>query len=60
MATRLVWHEVPLRGTTSAEYEQQINDLEPFLAQHWRASVSKKTGNPVYEQPVVLVLYLGK
>jgi hypothetical protein len=60
VAARMVWHEVPLRGTTSAEYEQQINDLEPFLAQHWRASVSKKTGNPVYEQPVVLVLYLEK
>jgi hypothetical protein len=60
VAARLVWHEVPMRGTTSAEYEQQINDLEPFLAQHWRANVSKKTGNPVYEQPVVLVLYLEK
>jgi len=60
VAARLVWHEVPLRGTTSAEYEQQINDLEPFLAQHWRANVSRKTGNPVYEQPVVLVLYLEK
>jgi hypothetical protein len=60
VAARLVWHEVPLRGTTSAEYEHQINELEPFLAQHWRANVSKKTGNPVYEQPVVLVLYLEK
>lgn len=30
----------------------------PFLAQHWRANVSEKTGNPVYEQPTVLVLYL--
>jgi hypothetical protein len=60
VAARLVWHEVPLRGNTAAEYEHQINDLEPFLAQHWRANVSKKTGNPVYEQPVVLVLYLEK
>jgi hypothetical protein len=59
-AARLVWHEVPLHGTTASEYEQQINDLEPFLAQHWRASVSKTTGNPVYDQPVVLVLYLKK
>jgi hypothetical protein len=57
-AARLVWHEVALSGRTSAEFEQQINALEPFLAQHWRASVSRKTGNPVYEQPVVLVLYL--
>lgn len=57
-ASQLVWHEVALRGRTAAEYEQQINDLEPFLAQHWKASVSKKSGNPIYERPVVLVLYL--
>lgn len=55
---RVVWHELALEGRTSSEFEQQINDLEPFLAQNWRASVSKKTGNPTYEQPVVLVLYL--
>ncbi len=59
-AARLLWHEVPLRGGTASEYEQQINELEPFLAQHWRANVSKATGNPVYEQPVVIVLYLEK
>jgi SAM-dependent methyltransferase len=57
-AARLVWHEVALQGRTSAEFEQQINALEPFLARHWRASVSRKSGNPVYEEPVVLVLYL--
>ncbi len=59
-AARLVWHDVPLRGSTAAEYEQQINELEPFLAQHWRANVSKSTGNPIYDQPVVMVLYLEK
>ncbi|WP_051389950.1 hypothetical protein [Bradyrhizobium sp. Ec3.3] len=57
-ASKLVWHEVALSGRTAAEYERQINDLEPFLAQHWKASVSKKSGNPIYERPVVLVLYL--
>ena len=29
----------------------------PFLSQNWKAGVSAKTGNPVYERPVVLVLY---
>ncbi|MEI9988684.1 MAG: hypothetical protein WDM86_01490 [Rhizomicrobium sp.] len=57
-ATSLVWHELPLRGSTAAEFEEQISDLEPFLAQNWRATVSKKSGNPVYEKPVVLVIYL--
>ena len=32
-------------------------DLEPFLAQNWKAGVSPRTGNPVYERPVVLVVY---
>lgn len=56
-ATSLVWHEVPLEGGTSAKFEQQITDLEPFLAENWKARVSPKSGNPVYERPVVLVLY---
>ncbi len=56
-ATSLVWHEVPLTGTTAAKFESQITDLEPFLAENWKAGVSAKTGNPVYERPVVLVIY---
>src|SRR5215468_2171643 len=56
-ASSLVWHEVPLTGNSAYRFEQQITDLVPFLAQNWRAGVSAKTGNPVYERPVVLVLY---
>ncbi|HYZ22237.1 MAG TPA: hypothetical protein VE690_08780 [Rhodopila sp.] len=56
-ATSLVWEEVALRGSTSAEFEEQITALQPFLTQHWHASVSPKTGNPVYAKPVVLILY---
>ena len=56
-ATKMVWKEVALQGSTTAEFERQITDLQGFLAEHWRASVSPTTGNPVYEQPVVLVLY---
>ena len=59
-AAQLVWHEVALRGRTAAEFEQQINELEPFLSTHWRASISKKSGNPTYERPAVLVLYLER
>jgi SAM-dependent methyltransferase len=56
-ANSLVWREVALTGNTSAEFEAQINDLHPFLMENWRAGVSPKTGNPVYDRPVVLVLY---
>jgi len=56
-ATSLVWHEVGLTGATAHEFEEQITDLEPFLSANWRAKVSAVSGNPMYEKPVVLVLY---
>jgi hypothetical protein len=56
-ASSLVWHEAPLAGDSAYSFEQQITDLSPFLSQNWKAGVSPKTGNPVYERPVVLVLY---
>jgi SAM-dependent methyltransferase len=56
-ATSLVWHELPLVGTTAHAFETQITDLQPFLAEHWRARPSRVTGNPLYERPIVLVIY---
>ena len=56
-ATSLVWQEVGLTGTTAHDFERQIGELHPFLAEHWRARSSAATGNPLYEKPVVLVLY---
>ena len=56
-ATSLVWHEVALQGSTAHAFEEQITDLQGFLGEHWRAKVSAKTGNPIYEKPMVLVLY---
>lgn len=55
-ATSLVWNEVALTGSTSHDFEEQITALQPFLAQNWRAKTGK-AGNPVYERPIVLVLY---
>lgn len=56
-ASSLIWHELVLTGNSSHKFEQQITALEPFLAESWKAGVSAKTGNPVYERPVVLVIY---
>ncbi len=56
-ATSLVWHEVALSGKTSHDFEEQITGLQPFLAENWRTSPSKKTGNPVYDRPTVMVIY---
>jgi hypothetical protein len=56
-ATSMVWHEVALTGTTSHEFSEQIAGLESFLGKNWQARHSPKTGNPMYENPVALVLY---
>jgi hypothetical protein len=56
-ASSLVWHELPLIGNSAHRFEEQIIDLEPFLATNWKAGVSPRTGNPIYERPVVLVIY---
>jgi hypothetical protein len=56
-ATSMVWHEAALTGATAHEFGEQIAALEPFLAKNWQARQSAKTGNPVYEHPVALVIY---
>jgi hypothetical protein len=56
-AISMVWRNVALRGDSAAEFDDQITDLQDWLAENWRATVSKKTGNPFYEKPAVLVLY---
>jgi hypothetical protein len=56
-ATSLVWKELAMEGTTAHSFEEQITALEPFLAENWKARVSPKSGNPVYERPVILVIY---
>jgi predicted Rdx family selenoprotein len=56
-ASSMVWHELRLTGNSAYRFDSQIADLEPFLGDAWKAGVSPKTGNPVYERPVVLVIY---
>jgi hypothetical protein len=56
-ATSLMWHEVALTGSTAAEFSDQITALGPLLGKVWQAKHSAKTGNPVYDRPVALVIY---
>lgn len=56
-ASGLVWNEVALNGNTAGQFERQITDLQGFLAKNWTAKMSPTTGNPIYERPVVLVIY---
>ncbi|MCL4695650.1 MAG: hypothetical protein KJ023_01100 [Burkholderiaceae bacterium] len=56
-ANSMLWKEVALTGSSSHEFAEQIGALDRFLATHWQARHSAKTGNPVYERPVVLTIY---
>ena len=57
MAASLVWRDVPLAGNAAREFDRQIGELLPFLGENWQTRMSPRTGNPIYERPVVLVLY---
>ena len=56
-AAALNWQEVRLKGQTSHEYAEQIEELAPMLAFGWQTKPSPRTGNPVYVRPSVLVVY---
>jgi hypothetical protein len=56
-AHSLIWKEVSLSGNSSHEFSEQITDLQPFLSEAWTAHASPRTGNPLYDRPVVLVIY---
>ena len=53
----LNWYDVPLRGTTAHEFDEQIFDLQPMLSEGWRSRPSEKSGNLLYLRPSVMVLY---
>ncbi len=54
---KMVWKEVVLKGSTSAEFEKQILALQPFLARTWRTKTSEKTGSMIPEVPTTLIIY---
>lgn len=56
-ASGLVWKDVALTGSTAGQFERQITELQAFLSSHWTAKISTTSGNPVYERPIVLVIY---
>ena len=56
-AQSMIWKDVALTGKSSYGFAEQIEALEGFLSENWRAGISKKTGNPVYQRPIVLTLH---
>lgn len=55
-AKRMRWMELALDGQTSAEFEQQILDLQPFLSENWKTHAGP-SGALVPETPATLVIY---
>jgi hypothetical protein len=55
--TSLNWWEVPLEGTSAHDFDMQIRSLESELARKWRTHPSPVSGNPIYVEPSVLILY---
>lgn len=53
----LNWREVALEGGTAHEFDAQIKDQRDFVSDGWRTTAGRKTGNPLYVKPSVLVLY---
>ena len=53
----MIWKDVALTGNSSHEFEEQLTDLQGFLAENWNAKTSPKTGGSMYERPIVLTLY---
>lgn len=51
------WLDVPLRGNTAYDFDNQIKGLQSELAEGWQTRTSPKTGNPLYVRPSVVVLY---
>ncbi|MEJ6393883.1 hypothetical protein V8J82_11490 [Gymnodinialimonas sp. 2305UL16-5] len=57
MAERLVWKSIALEGQSSIGFQEQLRDLDPFLVENWQVRSSAKTGNPLYVNPTILVIY---
>jgi len=55
--TRINWRELALEGHTAHAFDRQIAELRPVLADWWKVRTSPSTGNPIYVEPSVIVLY---
>lgn len=54
---KLQWFDVPLVGNSAHDFSRQIAGLDDMLQRGWQTKPSKKTGNPLYATPSVMVLY---
>lgn len=49
--------DIALEGTTAKDFDRQLRDLTDIVREGWRTKPSEKTGNPLYVNPSMIVLY---
>jgi len=49
--------DIQLKGTTAKHFDSQLRDLTDIVREGWQTKPSPKTGNPLYIQPSMIVLY---
>jgi len=49
--------DVALKGTTAKHFDSQLRDLTDIVRDGWQTRPSPKTGNPLYVNPAMIVLY---
>ncbi len=54
---RMNWWEIPLEGDNAHDFDHQIRQLLPRMADAWETRTSERTGNPLYKEPSVVVFY---
>lgn len=53
----LRWTDVALEGTTAHDFGRQLRNLGELVSDGWQTRLSPTTGNPLYVDPAVLVVY---
>ena len=49
--------DIALEGTTAKHFDSQLRDLTEIVHEGWQTKASPKTGNPLYVNPAMIVLY---
>ena len=49
--------DIALEGTTAKHFDSQLRDLTDLVRDGWQTRPSPKTGNPLYVNPAMIVLY---
>ena len=55
--TNLKRWDIALKGTTAKHFDSQLRDLTDIVRDGWQTRPSPKTGNPLYVNPSMIVLY---